>query len=395
VPKQTEVLAPDEGWMQRALELAQHSVGLASPNPAVGCVLVKDGVVVGVGRHEYDKRDHAEIVALKTAGEAARGATAYVTLEPCCHTGRTGPCTTALIEAGVARVVAATTDPNPAVSGKGLERLRAAGIAVTSGVMEREARTLNDGFAKHIQTGLPFVTLKAGVSLDGRIAPAPGNAPRGAPVFLTGEKARAQVQDMRHAADAVITGINTVLQDDPHLTDRSGLPRRRPLLRVVLDSGLRIPLDSKVVRTAQDDLLIFCTVAPTQRQRTLEALGVRVERVASMEAASDQFASGTNGGAQPARRSGVCLKAVMKRLGEMEILSAILEAGGQLNASALNGGHVDKITLFYAPVFLGPNAVPLLQEALTTPLTPIPSAIACVDQDVRVDAYLRDPWGEN
>jgi diaminohydroxyphosphoribosylaminopyrimidine deaminase/5-amino-6-(5-phosphoribosylamino)uracil reductase len=395
VPKQTEVLAPDEGWMQRALELAQHSVGLASPNPAVGCVLVKDGVVVGVGRHEYDKRDHAEIVALKTAGEAARGATAYVTLEPCCHTGRTGPCTTALIEAGVVRVVAATTDPNPAVSGKGLERLRAAGIAVTSGVMEREARTLNDGFAKHIQTGLPFVTLKAGVSLDGRIAPAPGNAPRGAPVFLTGEKARAQVQDMRHAADAVITGINTVLQDDPHLTDRSGLPRRRPLLRVVLDSGLRIPLDSKVVRTAQDDLLIFCTVAPTQRQRTLEALGVRVERVASMEAASDQFASGTNGGAQPARRSGVCLKAVMKRLGEMEILSAILEAGGQLNASALNGGHVDKITLFYAPVFLGPNAVPLLQEALTKPLMPIPSAIACVDQDVRVDAYLRDPWGES
>ena len=213
-------------------------------------------------------------------------------------------------------------------------------------------------------------------------------------MFLTGEKARAQVQEMRHAADAVITGVNTVLQDDPHLTDRSGLPRRRPLLRVVLDSGLRTPLDSKLVRTAQNDLLIFCTVAPTQRQRTLEALGVRVERVASVEPASDQFAGGNTGG-QTARRSGVCLKAVMKRLGELEILSAVLEAGAQLNASALNGGHVDKITLFYAPVFLGPNAVPLLQEALTTPLTPIPSAIACVDQDVRVDAYLRDPWGEN
>jgi diaminohydroxyphosphoribosylaminopyrimidine deaminase/5-amino-6-(5-phosphoribosylamino)uracil reductase len=381
--------------MQRALELAQHSVGLASPNPAVGCVLVKDGIVVGVGRHEYDKKDHAEIVALKTAGEAARGATVYVTLEPCCHTGRTGPCTNALIEAGVARVVVATEDPNPAVRGRGLERLLAAGIEVTSGVMERKARRLNDGFAKHIQTGLPFVTLKAGVSLDGRIAPAPGNAPRGAPVFLTGEKARAQVQEMRHAADAVITGINTVLQDDPHLTDRSGLPRRRPLLRVILDSGLRTPLDSKLVRTAQDDLLIFCTVAPTQRQRTLEALGVRVERVASTEAASDQFAAGTTAGGQAARRSGVCLKAVMKRLGEMEILSAVLEAGGQLNASALNGGHVDKITLFYAPVFLGPNAVPLLQEAITRPLAPIPSAVACVDQDVRVDAYLRDPWGES
>jgi len=395
VPKQSEVLAPDEGWMQRALELAEHSVGLASPNPAVGCVLVKDGLVVGVGRHEYDKKDHAEIVALKTAGVAARGATAYVTLEPCAHTGRTGPCTTALIEARVARVVVATEDPNPAVSGRGLERLRAAGIAVSTGIMEREARTINDGFAKHIQTGLPFVTLKAGVSLDGRIAPAPGNAPRGAPMFLTGEKARAQVQEMRHAADAVITGINTVLQDDPHLTDRSGLPRRRPLLRVILDSGLRTPLDSKLVRTAQDDLLIFCTVAPTQRQRTLEALGVRVERVATTEAARDQFAAGTTAGDQAARRSGVCLKAVMKRLGAMEILSAILEAGGQLNASALNGGHVDKITLFYAPVFLGPNAVPLLQEAMTRPLAPIPSAVACVDQDVRVDAYLRDPWGES
>jgi diaminohydroxyphosphoribosylaminopyrimidine deaminase/5-amino-6-(5-phosphoribosylamino)uracil reductase len=388
-------LPVDEQWMERALELAQHSVGLASPNPAVGCVLVKDGIVIGVGRHEYDKKDHAEIVALKMAGDAARGATAYVTLEPCCHTGRTGPCTQALMEASVARVVMATTDPNPLVSGKGAEGLRAKGIEVTSGVMEREARRLNDGFAKHIRTGLPFVTLKAGVSLDGRIAPAPGSAPRGAPVFLTGEKARAQVQEMRHGADAVITGINTVLQDDPHLTDRSGLPRRRPLLRVVLDSGLRTPLDSKLVRTAQRDLLIFCTVAPTQRQRTLEALGVCVERVATAEGDGDQFGAGTASLGAAVRRSGVYLKAVMKRLGEMEILSAVLEAGGQLNASALSGGHVDKITLFYAPVFLGPNAVPLLQEPIARPVLPVPPVIECIDQDLRVDAYLRDPWGES
>lgn len=381
--------------MQRALELAQHSVGLASPNPAVGCVLVKDGIVVGVGRHEYDKRDHAEIVALKNAGEGARGATAYVTLEPCCTTGRTGPCTSALIEAGVARVVLATTDPNPAVSGKGIEQLQAAGIRVTMGVLQCEARRLNDGFAKLIRTGLPFVTMKSGVSLDGRIAPAPGSAPRGSPVFLTGEKAREQVQAMRHAADAVITGINTVLQDDPHLTDRSGLPRRRPLLRVVLDSGLRTPLDSKVVRTAQNDLLIFCGVATTQRQQTLEALGVRVERIAGAESGGDQFATERAGRNRAARRSGVSLKAVMKRLGELGILSAMLEAGGQLNASALNGGHVDKITLFYAPVFLGPNGVPLLQEAIIKPLLPIPPAIECIGQDVRVDAYLRNPWGES
>jgi diaminohydroxyphosphoribosylaminopyrimidine deaminase/5-amino-6-(5-phosphoribosylamino)uracil reductase len=384
----------DQAWMRRALDLAQHSVGLASPNPVVGCVLVNDGAIVGVGRHEYDKKDHAEVVALKNAGAAARGGTAYVTLEPCCTTGRTGPCTNALIEAGIARVVAATVDPNPAVSGKGLDQLRAAGVAVTSGVMEREARKLNDGFARYIRTGLPFVTLKAGVSLDGRIAPAPGSAPRGAPVFLTGEKARAQVQEMRHSADAVITGINTVLQDDPHLTDRSGLPRRRRLLRVVLDSGLRTPLDSKLVRTAQEDLLIFCTIAPTQRQRTFEALGVRVERVDAAEALADQFGAGTRGRSQAVRNSGVCLKTVMKRLGKMEILSAMLEAGGQLNASALSGGYVDKLTLFYAPVFLGPGAVPLLQEPIARSTLPTPPEIECIDHDVRVDAYLRDPWGE-
>lgn len=387
-------LTSDEGWMQRALELAQHSVGLASPNPAVGCVLVKDGIVVGAGRHEYDKKDHAEIVALKNAGESARGATAYVTLEPCCHTGRTGPCTNALIAAGVTRVVAATTDPNPAVSGRGIEQLKAAAIAVTVGVMQRPARMLNDGFAKYIRNGVPFVTLKSGVSLDGRIAPAPGSAPHGSPVFLTGEPAREQVQQIRHGVDAVITGINTVLQDDPNLTDRSGLPRRRPLLRVVLDSGLRTPLDSKLVRTAHNDLLIFCGVATTQRQQTLEALGVRVERLPVADV-GDPFGAETTARGRDARRSGVSLKAAMACLGELQILSAVLEAGGQLNASALHGGHVDKITLFYAPVFLGPDGVPLLQEMVTRPLLPIPPTIQRIGQDVRIDAYLRDPWGES
>jgi diaminohydroxyphosphoribosylaminopyrimidine deaminase/5-amino-6-(5-phosphoribosylamino)uracil reductase len=200
---------------------------------------------------------------------------------------------------------------------------------------------------------------------------------------------------MRHGADAVITGVNTVLQDDPHLTDRSGLPRRRPLLRVVLDSGLRTPLDSKLVRAAQDDLVVFCTVAPTQRQRTLEALGVRVERVAAAAAVAYHFATGTSGKGRTVRRNGVSLSAVMKRLGELNILSAILEAGGQLNASALSGRHVDKITLFFAPIFLGPDGVPLLQEAIPRSALPFPPVLQCIDQDVRVDAYLRDPWGEN
>jgi diaminohydroxyphosphoribosylaminopyrimidine deaminase/5-amino-6-(5-phosphoribosylamino)uracil reductase len=375
--------------MQDALELARRSVGVASPNPAVGCVLVKDGAPVGQGFHGYDWLDHAEVSALKGAGKSARGSTAYVTLEPCCHTGRTGPCTKALIEAGVARVVVATTDPNPAVSGKGIAQLRAAGIEVITGVLEREARLLNDGFARYIRSGLPFVTLKSALSLDGRIAPAPGSAAPGSPVYLTGEKTRAEVHRMRHSNDAVMTGINTVLQDDPLLTDRSGTQRRRPLMRVVLDSALRIPLDAKLVRTAKEDVMIFCAVAPTERQRMLEAMGIRVERV---DPETATIAGQTRRVGDPARRAGVALSQVMKCLAELDILSVMLESGAQLNGSALSGKHVDKLTLFYAPVFLGPGAVPLMQEAISGPVIAGTPRIDSIGQDVRVDAYLRDPW---
>lgn len=375
--------------MQEALELAKHSVGFAAPNPVVGCVLVKDGVVVGKGFHGYDWLDHAEICALKEAGRAARGATAYVTLEPCCHTGRTGPCTRALMEAGVARVVVSTEDPNPAVQGKGIAELREAGIDVELGLFEREARQLNDGFARHIRTGLPFVTLKAALSLDGRIAPAPGSAPRGSPVYLSGEESRAEVQRMRHAADAVITGINTVLQDDPLLTDRSGLERRRPLLRVVLDSALRMPLDAKLVRTAREDVLVFCTVAPTEKQRGLEAMGVRVERV---EPEEPTFSAPARRWSDPGRRAGASLRQVLQRLGELGVLNVMTEAGAQLNGSALTGGHVDKVTLFYAPMFLGTHGVPLLQEALAATPSVAPPQVERFGADVRVETYLRDPW---
>jgi diaminohydroxyphosphoribosylaminopyrimidine deaminase / 5-amino-6-(5-phosphoribosylamino)uracil reductase len=375
--------------MQEALELARRSEGFAAPNPAVGCVLVRDNAVVGRGFHGYDWLEHAEVGALKNAGKNARGSTAYVTLEPCCTTGRTGPCTRALMDAGVTRVVVATVDPNPAVNGKGIDALRAAGIDVVTGVLEREARQINDGFARHIRTGLPFVILKSGLSLDGRIAPAPGSSPPGAPVYLTGEKARAEVHRMRHGVDAVITGINTVLQDDPALTDRSELARRRPLMRIVLDSALRIPLDAKLVRTAKDDVMIFCAVAPTERQRTLEAMGVRIERVDS-EAASPNLPARRMG--DPVRRAGVSLAQVFKRLGDLEMLSVMLESGAQLNGSALTGQHVDKLTLFYAPVFLGPGAVPLMQEAIVGTAIAGQPSIQTLGQDVRVDAYLRDPW---
>jgi diaminohydroxyphosphoribosylaminopyrimidine deaminase/5-amino-6-(5-phosphoribosylamino)uracil reductase len=365
----------DERWMNHALELACKSVGLASPNPTVGCVLVKNGAIVGQGFHEYERRDHAEVVALAMAGEAARGATAYVTLEPCCHTGRTGPCTEALMGAGVTRVVAATVDPNPEVNGQGIERLRAAGTAVDVGVLARRAQELNDGFACYIRTRLPFVTLKAGLSLDGRIAPAPGRVPIGSPVMLTGEESQLAVQGMRHSADALITGINTVLTDDPLLTDRTGLPRRRRLLRVVLDSALRLRLDAKIVRTAQEDVLVFCTIPVSERQRALEALGVRVERI---EAAA--------GGAR------VALKRVLERLGEMEMISAMIEAGSQLNTSALGVQAVDKLSLFYAPVFLGAAGVPLINSTESSKPQWAHLTMGQMGQDTWFKGYLRDPW---
>jgi diaminohydroxyphosphoribosylaminopyrimidine deaminase / 5-amino-6-(5-phosphoribosylamino)uracil reductase len=372
----------DERFMRRALELAHESVGVASPNPVVGCVLVKDENIIGEGFHSYDLRDHAEIVALTSAGSAAQGSTAYVTLEPCSHTGRTGPCADALINAGIARVVVATSDPNPSVNGEGIARMRNAGITVDVGIFEQEACDLNDGFARYIRTRLPFVTLKAGLSLDGRIAPAPETrAPEtgtlGAAVMLTGPKSQAEVHRMRHASDAIITGINTVLTDNPLLTDRSGLPRRRPLLRVVLDSTLRLPLDSRLVETANDDLIVFCTTASADRRRALESLHIRVEQI---EAQTD---------AEP-NTNRVSLPRVLERLGELEITAALLEAGSQLNAAALH--LVDKVTLFYAPIFLGRDAIPLLHTADSLNLQPLRTTITQFGPDFRLEAWLRDPW---
>jgi diaminohydroxyphosphoribosylaminopyrimidine deaminase/5-amino-6-(5-phosphoribosylamino)uracil reductase len=365
----------DLRWMKRALKLAQQSVGVSSPNPAVGCVLVQsDGSIVGEGFHKYEEFDHAEIVALKRAGEKARGAAAYVTLEPCSHQGRTGPCADALIRAGVARVVAATGDPNPAVNGRGIEKLRAAGISVEIGVLQNEARALNDGFAKYIRTGTPFVTLKAGGSLDGRIAPAPGTVEAGRPHYITSEASRAVVQQMRHASDAVITGIGTVLADNPQLTDRSGLPRRRPLLRVVLDSALRLPLDAKLVQTAKDDVLVFCTnAASADRQRQLEARGVHVEQV-------------------PAKDVQVSLRHVLEKLGEMKILAAMLEGGPHLNSAAMNAQVVDKLCLFYAPKVLGSEGMPLFAGDVRIESEMQRISWKTIENDVLFEAYLQDPW---
>jgi diaminohydroxyphosphoribosylaminopyrimidine deaminase/5-amino-6-(5-phosphoribosylamino)uracil reductase len=325
--------------MEHALELARKGVGLASPNPVVGCVIVRDGQIVGEGFHQYEWREHAEIVALKTAGEKASGATLYVNLEPCNHQGRTGPCTEAIISAGIRRVVAAMHDPNPVNSGRGLERLQAAGIDVVSGVLEQPARRLNEAFASWIATKKPFVTLKSALTLDGQLALANPKKRPGSE-WITSEESRVEVHRMRHASDALLTGIGTVLADDPLLTDRSGLSRRKRLVRVVLDSKLRISAKSRFVKAVDDDLLVFtASTLDSRKVRTLQNAGVEVVRAGTWRGVID-------------------LAAVLTELGRREILSVVLEAGPALNGTALAGGFVDKIVLFYAPKIAGRQGVP-------------------------------------
>ena len=358
--------------MEHALALACKGVGLASPNPAVGCVIVRDGEIVGEGFHQYEWRDHAEIVALKTAGERARGATLYVNLEPCNHTGRTGPCTEAIVAAGVQRVVAAMQDPNPSTSGRGFERLQAAGIEVLSGVLEPEAQHLNEAFSCWIRTKRPFVTLKSALTLDGQLALGKP-AKRGLNEWITSDESRAEVQRMRHASDALMTGIGTVQADDPLLTDRSGLSRRRRLVRIVLDSKLRISPKARIATTADDDLLVFTAATlDSPKARTLQKAGVEIVRAATWRGVID-------------------LAAVLTELGRRDILSVLLEAGPSLNGTALAGGFADKIALFFAPKFAGKTGVPFAHAPKfdRNPLREI-----CARQsgpDVCIEGYVEKP----
>jgi len=310
--------------MELALERARQGVGRTSPNPAVGAVLVRDGEIVGRGFHTWAGVRHAEIEALVEAGARARGATLYVTLEPCSHHGRTGPCAEALIQAGVTRVIAAMQDPNPEVAGRGFDRLRAAGIEVQlAPAYEPAAAQINEAFIHAMRTGRPLVTMKAALTLDGKIA-----ARRGDTGWITSERARAHAQTLRHASDAILTGIGTVLADDPLLTDRTGLERSRPLLRMVLDSKLRIPIESRMVQSARQDLMVFTTPeAEASRRRAFEERGVRV----------------IEGG----------LDAALVYLSREKYRSLLIEAGASVNASALDAGIVDKIFFYYAPKILG------------------------------------------
>ena len=367
----------DTSWMQRALELARRGIALSSPNPAVGCVILdRAGQVIGEGWHEYDLLIHAEIDALNEAKQHApdrlRGGTAYITLEPCNHTGRTGPCTQALIAAGLARVVAATGDPNPNVTGHGMEALRAAGLQTAIGICENEARRINEGFARWIQHKRPFVLMKVAMTLDGRIAPPPGVQTAREPYWITSEAARAAVQPLRWQADAAMTGVDTVLADDPMLTDRSGLRRRRPLLRVVLDSALRMPLDSKMVRGVQNDLVVFTVSKDEKRLGELRQRGVRVEVL-------------------PAEAGRVSLGKVLDMLGAEGILSLLTETGTRLNTALLAEGFVDRVHLFVSPQIMGSDAVPAF-KGMHDAIHMAEVEVERYGNDLGLCSLLKDPW---
>lgn len=321
----------DAHQMEEALKLAEKGIGQTSPNPAVGALIVKNGEIVGRGFHTWSGVKHAEVAALEEAGEAARGATMFVTLEPCSHEGRTAPCADAIVKAGIAKVVSPMRDPNPLVAGKGFQRLMDAGVEVViDGAHAEQAEKLNEAFSHFMRTGLPLVTVKAAVTLDGKIA-----APQDNDGWITSETARSHVQQLRHRADAILTGIGTVLNDDCLLTDRSGLPRSRPLLRVVLDSQLRIPLKSKMVTGVSNDLLVVGTSAASpERRRMLESRGVQVIIADDPRGRTD-------------------IRAVVARLGQDRYESLMVEAGSKVNWAFLDSGAADKIFFYYAPKILG------------------------------------------
>lgn len=325
----------DERFMHRALALAAQGAGQVSPGPLVGCVIVSpSGEIVGEGFYLYEKLKHAETYALEQAGARARGATAYVSLEPHAHHGRTPPCTDALINAGVSRVISPIDDPNPKVSGKGFAHLRAAGVAVSVGLLAREARQLNEKYLHFRAVGRPFVHLKLAASLDGKIATRTGESQ-----WITGPESRARVHELRHEYDAIMVGGGTATVDDPLLTDRSGQARRKPLIRVLLDEDLKISANAKLVATAAESpLLIFAgQKADTAKLDLLKSSGVEV--------VSDEA-------------NGRDLLAVLSELGARSIQSVVVEGGATVAGRLLESGLVNKVSFFLAPIIIGGRDAP-------------------------------------
>ena len=318
----------DRRMMARALELAAKGVGQVSPGPLVGCVVVSSaGEIAGEGFYLFEAIKHAETIALEIAGEKARGGTAYVSLEPHAHHGRTPPCTDALIAAGIKRVVAPIEDLNPKVSGKGFAHLRAAGINVQTGLLSEEAQQLNEAYLHYMSTGLPFVHLKLAVSLDGKIATRTRDSR-----WVTGPESRARAQELRHQYDAILVGAGTALTDDPLLVDRSGLPRRRPLVRVVLDDAVRLSSNSQLATTtSQGPVLLFgATDSPE-----LRAYGVEIVNSARGD-----------------------LRAVLEELGGRSLQSVLVEGGSEIAGEFIDASLVNKVTFFIAPKVVGGTSAP-------------------------------------
>lgn len=322
--------------MRLALRLGRRGLGRTSPNPPVGAVVVADGVVAGRGYHQRAGAAHAEIEAMRMAGERTRGATLYVTLEPCAHYGRTPPCTDAVIAAGVRRVVFGSRDPNPSVRGNGMGRLQAAGIAVQSGIEQEACDELIAAFRKHVTTGLPLVTLKLAASLDGRIATASGESR-----WITGADSRRFVHRLRAANDAVLIGAETVRRDDPELTCR--VRGGRNPLRVILDGRLRVPLRARVLTNTRAAATLVCTgrQAPATKVRHIQQQGVEVLRLRD------------KGGS-------IAMKELLRALGERGIMSVLIEGGASVAAAAVAARAVDRLLIFYAPKLIGGDGRPML-----------------------------------
>jgi diaminohydroxyphosphoribosylaminopyrimidine deaminase/5-amino-6-(5-phosphoribosylamino)uracil reductase len=324
----------DEAHIERAIELAERGRGLVSPNPMVGAVVVSDGEVVGEGWHEGPGLPHAEIVALRAAGERTRGASLYTNLEPCDHHGRTPPCTRAILAAGVARVVSAIADPNPMVDGRGFATLAAAGVEVQHGILAEAAARLNAAFVKHVRTGTPFVTWKAAATLDGKVAARDGSSR-----WITGEAARADVHRLRGASDAIVVGAGTALVDDPALTVRDPAYRGRPPLRVLVDARGRVPPTGDLFDDAAPTLVATTELTPSSAREAWAEAGAEVE---VFEAEGER----------------VPLGALFAMLGKRDIQSVLLEGGPTLAWSAVEDGLVDRVVVYLAPRLLGGDEAP-------------------------------------
>lgn len=360
----------DEKFMKMAIELAKKGKGKVNPNPLVGAVIVKNGEIIGQGYHSKYGGNHAEIEAINNATDEVKGATIYVTLEPCFHYGKTPPCVDKLISSGISKVVIGHLDPNPLVSGKSIEKLKSLGIEVKVGVLEEECLKLNEVFIKYIKTKLPFVVLKSGVSLDGKIATKTGESK-----WITGATSRAKVNELRNELRGIMVGVNTVIIDDPTLN--CNIHGGRNPIRIILDSNLRIPLDSKILKTAYKYETIIATTKniDLNKKALVEELKAKVITIDSINNKVD-------------------LNKLMIKLGEMKIDSILLEGGGEVNYSALEAGIIDKLMLFMAPVIIGGKESKTFVEGkgidlLTNSFKASNLKIEYLGEDILITSYIR------